>query len=99
MKTDYVSTGPWVEKVEARIGVDTSGNGEPDFRTGRQAIRECYGYIEGFSKQIRCDPATLDLEDLPAGFGFCFDLRTEVIGENGTKPILYAVRLSFRDAE
>jgi hypothetical protein len=27
---DYVSTGPWVEKVESRVGVDTTNNGKID---------------------------------------------------------------------
>ena len=29
-KTDYVSTGPWVEKVEVRVGVVADNDGKLD---------------------------------------------------------------------
>ena len=38
-KTDYISPGPWVEKVEARVGVDTNNNGKVDQWSDAFAIR------------------------------------------------------------
>ncbi len=74
--TDYVSPGPWVEKVEARVGVDTDKDGKVDRWTNWQEVKENYDYVNGFSKHVKRIPATIDLHELPAGFGFCFEFRT-----------------------
>ena len=58
---DYVSSGPWVEKVETRVGVDTNNNGKIDQWTDWKELKESYDHIAGFSKQIEKTPATLDL--------------------------------------
>ena len=67
---DYVSPGPWVEKVEARVGVDTDKDGKVNRWTKWQETKENYEYVKGFSKQVAKTPAKLDLSDLPEGFGF-----------------------------
>jgi len=96
-KTDFVSPGPWVEKVEIRVGVDTSNDGEIDQWSDWQEVKESYDYIEGFSKQVKRIPAALDLSSLPEGFGFAFELRLEDGTENKSKPIIDAVSLSFHE--
>ena len=95
LDTDYVSPGPWVEKVEARLGVDTDKDGEVDTWSEWQEVKEHYDYIEGFAKQIKRMPASMDLSALPEGYGFCFELRMEDTTENPSKPILSRIELSF----
>lgn len=87
-KNDYISPGPWVERVEARVGVDTDNDGKINEWTPWQEVREKYDYIPGFSKQVAKAPATLDLSKLPAGYGFQIELKTTDTTENDSKPIL-----------
>lgn len=94
-KHDYVSPGPWVESVEVRVGVDTTNDGQPDTWSDWQEVREAYDYVEGFAKQINRQPASMDLSELPDGFGFCFELRIEDSTENASVPILDSVTLQF----
>lgn len=96
-KHDYVSTGPWVAGVEARVGVDVSGNGEIDQWTDWQVMSESYERIEGFSKQIKRKPATLDASALPAGTGFAFELKLQDVEGNTAKPELDRVTMKFKD--
>jgi len=93
--TDYVSSGPWVPRVEARVGVDSNEDGEIDTWTKWQEVKESYDYVEGFSKQIQRIPAAIDLSELPAGFGFCFEFRTEDTTQNESQPILDRISLTF----
>ena len=96
-KTDYVSPGPWVETVEARVGVDTDKDGKIDQWTDWTEIKESYDYIKGFSKQIARTPAELDLSKLPAGYGFQIELRLTDSTKNKSKPIIERMSLSFAD--
>ena len=95
MKTDYVSDGPWVESVQARVGVDVDNDGSIDQWTDWQAVKEKYDYIKGFAKQVAKTPASLDLSGLPKGHGFQFELKLTDTTENKSKPILDKVTLSF----
>ncbi|MFT5906773.1 MAG: hypothetical protein ACI9E1_002385 [Cryomorphaceae bacterium] len=95
-KTDFVSTGPWVEKVEARVGVDTDNDGKVDEWSKWSAVTESYDYIEGFSKQIKRTPAKMDLSGLPDGFGFQVELKIEDTTENKSKPSIDSLILSFK---
>ena len=95
MQTDYVSSGPWVESVEARAGVDTDNDGKINIWTKWQTISESYDYIKGFSKQVKRIPASLDLSELPAGFGVAFELKLKDTTENPSKPILDSAVISF----
>ncbi|MEM7013499.1 MAG: hypothetical protein AAF585_18660 [Verrucomicrobiota bacterium] len=96
-KTDYVSPGPWVETVSARVGADTDNDGKIDQWTDWQEVKESYDYIEGFSKQIATTPAKLDLSALPEAFGFQVELKITDSTENKSKPMLESLSLSFED--
>ena len=43
-KEDFISPGPWVEEVQIRVGVDTSGNGIIDYWTDWGKIKEDYNH-------------------------------------------------------
>ncbi|MGI9243018.1 MAG: hypothetical protein ACR2RV_19630 [Verrucomicrobiales bacterium] len=94
-KTDYVSPGPWVETVEARVGVDTNQDGEMDQWTPWEEVKESYDYIPGFSKQVKRIPAQVDLSDLPAGFGFQIEMKVTGSTGNRSKPMIKSLELSF----
>ncbi len=94
-KTDWVSTGPWVEKVEARVGVDTDNDGKIDQWTDWQAVKETYDYHKTLAKHVDKTPAKLDLSKLPEGFGFAFELRMTDTTENKSKPMMDKVVLGF----
>ncbi|KRP36361.1 MAG: hypothetical protein ABS34_07810 [Opitutaceae bacterium BACL24 MAG-120322-bin51] len=94
-KHDYVSPGPWVEKVTARVGVDTSNDGTADVWSDWQELKEQYDYIEGFSKQVQRVPASMDLSQLPAGYGFCFELKLQDTTNNQSKPMLESIEIRF----
>jgi hypothetical protein len=95
--TDYVSPGPWVETVEARVGVDTTNDGQANQWTDWTEVKESYSLIPGFSKQIAKTPAVLDLEELPAGFGFQVELRLTDSTTNKSKPIIEKIELTFQE--
>jgi len=92
---DYVSPGPWVETVTTRVGVDTSNDGKADTWSDWQELKEQYDHIEGFSKQISRIPASMDLSQLPEGYGFCFELKLEDTTANASKPMLDSVEINF----
>lgn len=96
MKTDFVSPGPWVESVEARVGVDTDNDGAVNEWTEWQTVKERYDYIQGFSRQVAKTPAQLELSALPEGYGFLFELKLSDATEIESKPILDKVILSFK---
>lgn len=94
-KTDYVSPGPWVEKVEVRVGVDTNNDGKLDQWTDWIEVKETYDYTPGLSKHVKKTPAKADLSDLPTGTGFGFELRITDTTKNKSKPMLDRVKLAF----
>lgn len=94
-KTDYASPGPWVESVEARLGVDTDNDGKIDQWTDWKQVKETYDYVEGFAKQVARTPAMVDTSKLPAGFGFQFELKLTDTTENKSKPMLDRVTVEF----
>ena len=95
MEKDFVSPGPWVEKVEARIGVDSSDDGEIDTWTEWSEVKETYAHIDGFAKQIAKTPASIDLSSLPACYGFQFEFRTTATTDNGALPVMDRVTVVF----
>ncbi len=97
MKTDYVSSGPWVETVSARVGVDTDNDGKIDEWTEWQEVKETYDYTPGFSKQVSKTPAALDLSELPKGFGFQVELKIDDSTGNKSKPIIESLQLGFKE--
>ncbi|MEM7456099.1 MAG: hypothetical protein AAF456_17250 [Planctomycetota bacterium] len=92
---DFVSPGPWVESVEVRVGVDTDNDQSVDQWTDWSIVKESYDYVDGFSKQVSCEAASLDLSTLPAGFGFQFEFRLSDSTPNESKPVLDSVRIEF----
>jgi hypothetical protein len=94
---DYISTGPWVEKVESRVGVDTTNNGKIDTWSKWSEVKETYDYIKGFSKQIKKNPARQNLADLPEGYGFQIEVKINDITSNASKPLIESLELSFQD--
>ncbi|WP_230080190.1 glycoside hydrolase family protein [Winogradskyella marina] len=96
-KNDYVSSGPWVETVEVRMGVDTTNDGRINVWSNWQLVKEHYDYIKGFSKQVEKTPAQLHFSDLPKGYGFQFEVKMTDTTENESKPILDQVVVSFED--
>jgi hypothetical protein len=94
---DYRSTGPWVEKVESRVGVDTTNNGKIDTWSKWSEVKETYDYIKGFSKQIKKNPARQNLADLPEGYGFQIEVKINDITSNASKPLIESLELSFKD--
>ena len=94
-KTDYVSSGPWVEKVEARVGVDTDNDGKINTWSDWSEVRETYDYCTGFSKHVETVPARINLADLPAGYAFAFELRLTDATENKSKPMIDRVDLTW----
>ena len=95
MSTDYVSPGPWVETVTARVGVDIDNDKKIDQWTDWTEVKETYDYIKGFSKQIAKTPATMNLTGLPKGFGFQLEVKISDSTENPSKPIINRTILSF----
>ncbi len=94
-RNDYVSSGPWVETVKVRMGVDTTNDGLVNEWSDWQVVKEQYDYIKGFSKQIEKTPAQMNFSDLPKGYGFQFEVKMTDTTENESKPILDKVVVSF----
>ena len=80
-----------------RVGVDTNNDGTADAWSDWQDVKEQYESIEGFSKQVKRIPASIDLSTLPEGYGFCFELRIEDTTANALAPTLDRVEIRFRD--
>jgi hypothetical protein len=97
-KQDFTSPGPWVEQVEARVGVDTNNDGATDQWTDWQEVKETYDYVTGFAKQVQKTTASIDLSGLPDGYGFQFEVKMKDTTENKSKPILDKVTLQIEDA-
>jgi hypothetical protein len=94
-KTDFVSPGPWVDGVEAKVGVDVTGDGKIDQWTGWKRVKEAYSQKPGFARIVDVDPARIDLSGLPKGLGFQFEFRTTQLGESSIQPIMDRVELQF----
>jgi len=94
---DYVSPGPWVERVQARVGVDTTKDGNADHWSDWSDLKESYDYIPGFSKQVKRIPAQLDLASLPEGYGFQVELKIEDVTDNKSKPMIQSIDLSIKE--
>ena len=93
---DFVSPGPWVDGVEVRVGVDTNKDGKINQWTEWQNVKESYHGVPGFAKQVAKTPAQMDLNKLPDGFGFQFEVRLTDTTKNKSKPILDKVTVTFR---
>lgn len=94
-EVDFVSPGPWVESVELRIGVDTTNDGSIDHWSSWQQVKERYDHTPGFAKQVKREPAQLDLSGLPAGYAFQYQLKLTDTTENKSKPMIESIRVDF----
>jgi hypothetical protein len=77
--------------------VDTNNDGIADAWSDWQDVKEEYESIEGFAKQVKRIPASMDLSTLPEGYGFCFELRIEDTTANASAPTLDRVEIRFKD--
>ena len=93
--TDYVSPGPWVNGVSARVGVDIDGNGTIDQRTAWQTIQETYDHKTGYARVVDVDDARLNLASLPSGFGFQFEFRVDNSVVANISPLMDSVTMTF----
>ena len=94
-ETDFVSPGPWVDGVEARVGVDKNGNGQVDQWTDWQRVKEIYSQKPGFARIVDVTPAQIDLSSLPEGKGCQFEFRTKQLKANKVQPIMDSVVIEF----
>jgi len=92
---DWSSSGPWVGRVEARVGVDRDGDGKVNSWTEWNEVKESYDYMHGFARQIHKAPTSLDLSELPAGVGFRFECRLTDISENASKGVVERILMRF----
>ena len=97
LATDFISTGPWVGRVEARVGVDTDNDGKINQWTEWQEVKETYDHMPGFAKQIRKTPAEIDLSSLPEEHAFKVEVKLTDTTENDAKPILDKLILTFAE--
>ena len=95
MSTDYTSPGPWVDGVEARVGVDTDGDGTIDQWTPWQGIQESYDHTLGYARVVTTTPAQLDLSELPEGYGFGFEFQVDDTVVANISPIMDRVEMKF----
>ncbi len=93
--TDYVSPGPWVDGVEARVGVDTNNDGRIDQWTAWQSIQETYSLKPGYARVVETAPAQIDASNLPSGYGFKFSFRLDNSVVTTASPVMDKVVLNF----
>lgn len=94
---DYVSSGPWVETVEIRVGVDTENDGAIDTWGDWQIVGEQYDYIEGFSKQIKKTAAQINLSSLPEAYGIQIEFKITNDTGNESKPVINKMVVELED--
>ncbi|MDC0088318.1 hypothetical protein OAI07_02125 [Akkermansiaceae bacterium] len=92
---DFISTGPWVDTVEVRVGVDTSGDQKINEWSDWQVVKESYDHTPGFAKQIKKTSAAMDLSALPEGFGFQFEVKINDTTDNASKPEINKITVTF----
>lgn len=95
-ENDFISSGPWLDALEVRIGVDIAGNGEIDQWTSWQGIKETYSRKPGFARIINVAPASPDVSSLPEGYGFCFEYRTHQSQEYDLNLSMQSVEFEFK---
>jgi hypothetical protein len=93
---DFVSPGPWIGNVAARVGADENGDGNIDQWTDWQTVSETYDHKPGFARIVDVAPAAIDLSSLPAAKGFKFEFKVEDTNTGDqSKPVVDQVTLSF----
>ncbi|MEM6515927.1 MAG: hypothetical protein AAF688_07065 [Bacteroidota bacterium] len=95
--TDYVSPGPWVDGVMARVGVDVDGDDILDEWTDWQNVSESYDHKPGYVRVVESTPALIDLNDLPEGFGFQFEISVDNSLVTNVSPLIDSVEMNFSE--
>jgi|GEM_PF-2126664 len=93
--TDYVSPGPWVDGVEARVGVDIDGDQTIDQWTNWQSVQEKYDHKAGYARVVEVTPAQVDVSELNLGYGFQFEFRLDNALVADVSPLIDQVELKF----
>ncbi|WP_423998887.1 discoidin domain-containing protein [Maribacter sp. IgM3_T14_3] len=96
---DYVSPGPWVDGVTARAGVDEDGDGLADTWTDWQTIKETYDHKAGYARVVDVAPATINMSNLPEGYGFQFEFSIDNTLVDGISPLIDSVEMTFKESD
>lgn len=91
---DFMSSGPWVDGVEVRAGVDIDDDGEIDRWTEFRRVTESYRQKPGFIRVVESSPAQFLPNDLPAGYGFTFELRLSETEQ--AVPVMDSMQIEFQ---
>ncbi|WP_139958668.1 glycoside hydrolase family protein [Flavicella sediminum] len=94
-KVDFVSPGPWVPGVEARVGVDTNNDGKINQWTDWNVVAESYQHKKGFARVVAVEEATIDVSKLPAAYGVRFEYRTKAVANKKELIQMKSILLSF----
>lgn len=85
------------EGMTMKDGVDATQDGKIDHWGDWQEVKESYDRTPGFAKHVQVTPAELKLDGLPAGYGFCYQLKLTDSTDNKSKPMLNKVRLQLAE--
>lgn len=92
---DFVSPGPWVEGVTARVGVDVDGDNKVDEWTKWQELTETYRQKPGYLRVIEKTPASIDLSALPSGKQVMFEIQIDDEKVKNVTPLISKAELQF----
>lgn len=92
---DFVSPGPWVEGVKARVGVDINGDNRVDRWTDWQELKETYRQKDGYLRVVEKTPASIDLSNLPSGKQVMFEIQVDDEKTKGVTPLISKAELQF----
>ncbi|WP_016954257.1 hypothetical protein [Catenovulum agarivorans] len=91
---DFISQGPWVDGVQARVGVDVNNDGAVDQWTEFTPVKASYKAKPGFARVVEEIPATLDVSELASGYQFTLELKLSK--QNNVSPIISNIRVQTR---
>ena len=91
---DYVSSGPWVNGVKVRIGMDLDGNNKVDKWTKWQRVKESYNHTPGFARVVSKIPAEMNLSSLPQMKQLKFEFKLEKV--KNVKPIIDKIIIKYK---
>lgn len=80
---DYMSTGPWLDGVEVRLGLDINNDNDVDYWTKFRKIKESYSLKKGFTKVIDVIDAEISFDSIYL-YGFKIEFRLNE--KNGCYP-------------
>lgn len=92
--SDFISSGPWVDGVQARAGVDTDNDGKIDQWTPFSQIKETYHAKPGFARIVEKTPASIDVSDLAAGYRFSVEVKLNK--KNDLAPVINNLKVHIK---